>query len=182
VTHPDIYQKLRKELLGAFPDPDQPIPFTELEKLPYLTGVVKEGLRLSFGVMSRLAKTASGDGATFQGYFVPEGTTVSMSTWILHRRKDVFPDPDAFDPTRWTGTPEKLREQERWLVPFSRGTRGCLGQNLAMCELYVTLAMLFRRFEALEAYDCGPEDMVYVDAFSAFHPRDARPFRVVSKT
>jgi len=104
-----------------------------------------------------------------------------MSTWVLHRNKKMFPDPDTFDPTRWIGPPEKLRERERWLVPFSRGTRGCLGRNLAMCELYVTLATLFRRFDALEAYDCGPEDLTYVEAISAFHPRAARPFRVVQK-
>lgn len=104
-----------------------------------------------------------------------------MSSWILHRREDVFPNPDVFDPTRWVGPPEELREQERCFVPFSSGTRSCLGQNLAMCEMYVTLAMIFRRFEALEAYDCGPEDMVYVEAFSAFHPRKARSFRVVAK-
>jgi len=66
------------------------------------------------------------------------------------------------------------------LVPFSSGTRGCLGQNLAMCEMYVTLASIFRRFEGLEAYNCSPADMVYVEAFTAFHPRKARSFRVVA--
>lgn len=104
-----------------------------------------------------------------------------MSSWVFHRNKEVFPDPDVFDPTRWIGPAEELRERERWLVPFSRGTRGCLGQNLAMSELYVGLATLFRRCGALELYRCGPEDMTYVEAISAFHPRNARPFRVVQK-
>ncbi len=45
VTHPDIYSKLRAELVERFPDPEQPMPVIELEKLPYLTAVVKEGLR-----------------------------------------------------------------------------------------------------------------------------------------
>jgi cytochrome P450 len=103
-----------------------------------------------------------------------------MSTWVLHHREEAFPDPDVFDPTRWIGPPEKLREQERCLVSFSRGTRGCIGQNLAMCEMYVTLAMLFRRFDNLEAFNCGPEDMLYVEAFAAFHPKNARSFRVVN--
>ncbi len=76
----------------------------------------------------------------------------------------------------------QLREQERCLVSFSRGSRACLGQTLAMCELYVTLAMLFRRFGELEIHDCGPEDMAYIEAFSAFHPRHARRFRVVQKS
>ena len=104
-----------------------------------------------------------------------------MSSWILHRREDVFPDPDVFDPTRWIGPPEKLAEQEHCLVSFSRGSRSCIGQNLAMCEMYVTLATLFRKFDNLHAYDCGPEDMVYVEAFTAFHPKKARSFKVVGK-
>ena len=45
MTHPEIHQKLRKELLDAFPDPNKQMFFIELENLPYLTGVVKEGLR-----------------------------------------------------------------------------------------------------------------------------------------
>jgi len=45
VTHRDIYSKLRTELLDAFPNLDEDMPFTKLERLPYLTGVVKEGLR-----------------------------------------------------------------------------------------------------------------------------------------
>ncbi len=45
VTQPAIYRRLRAELLARFPDPDQPMPLVELEKLPYLSAVVKEGLR-----------------------------------------------------------------------------------------------------------------------------------------
>ena len=147
--------------------------------------VTKPGLthrRLSYGILSRLARSAPDDGAIFRGHFIPGGTSVSMSSWILHRNKEIFPNPDVFEPTRWIGPAEKLHERERWLVPFSRGSRGCLGRNLAMSEMYVTLASLFRRFENLEVYDCGPEDMVYVEAISAFHPRGARPFRVTQNS
>jgi len=45
VTHPDIYSKLRTEMIEAFPDMSKDMRFTDLEQLPYLTGVVKEGLR-----------------------------------------------------------------------------------------------------------------------------------------
>jgi hypothetical protein len=47
--------------------------------------------------------------------------------------------------------------------------------------LYVTLGTLFRRFENLRAFDVGPEDMAYVDYFSAFHPKGSRAFKVVAK-
>ena len=53
--------------------------------------------------------------------------------------------------------------------------------SLAYCELYVTLGMLFRRFGDLEVYNTGPEDLVYDDYFSSYHPVDARKFHVVGK-
>lgn len=98
---------------------------------------------------------------------------------MMHRNEEAFPSPDTFDPTRWTN-PATVRARERCLVSFSRGSRTCIGQNLALCELYVTLGTLFRRFENLKPFDVGPEDMTYVDYFTAFHPKDARAFRVVT--
>ncbi|KAH8894326.1 cytochrome P450 [Thozetella sp. PMI_491] len=180
MSSPEVYATLRKELCDAFPDPDN-MPLAELEKLPYLTGVVKEGLRLSYGVLTRLPRQAPPEGTTLKGKFIPDGTVVSMSAYMLHRDEGAFPDPERFDPLRWIASPELLHMREHCLVPFSRGSRMCIGQNLAMCEMYVTLGMLFRRFEGLEPYDCGPADMKYVEVFTAYHPKDARPFRVIGK-
>jgi cytochrome P450 len=74
-----------------------------------------------------------------------------------------------------------VRAREKRLVPFSRGSRTCIGQNLALCELYVTLGTLFRRFDNLAVFDVGPEDMTYVDYFTAFHPKGSRAFKIVAK-
>ena len=101
-----------------------------------------------------------------------------MSHYLMHRDPEAFPDPDKFDPERWLN-PDGLRLREKRLVAFSRGNRQCLGQPLAICELYVTLGQVFRRFDDLQAFDVGPEDMVYQDFFSAYHPKTARKFRVV---
>lgn len=82
VANPDIYNKLKKELRDAFPDPSTDLDYTTLEKLPYLTGVVKEGQRLSYGVISRLARATPEGGATFSGYFVPAGVCLPLQlTW-----------------------------------------------------------------------------------------------------
>jgi len=97
---------------------------------------------------------------------------------MMHRNEEAFPSPDTFDPMRWAD-PSKLRAREKCLVTFSRGSRACIGQNLAMCELYVTLGNLFRRFDKLKPFDIGQEDMSLVDYFTAFHPKGSRGFRVV---
>jgi cytochrome P450 len=101
-----------------------------------------------------------------------------MSSWMMHHNIDAFPDPEVFDPDRWTD-PTTFHERDKCLVPFSRGRRMCVGMNLAWCELYVTLGTLFRQFETLEAFNVGDEDMVYQEYFSAFHPPDKRKFQVV---
>jgi cytochrome P450 len=101
---------------------------------------------------------------------------------MMHRNQDAFPSPDTFDTTRWTDPDQAaVRAREKCLVPFSRGSRTCIGQNLALCELYVMLGTLFRRFDNLDAFDVGPQDMGYVDYFSAFHPKGSRAFKVVGK-
>ncbi|KAH8887271.1 cytochrome P450 [Thozetella sp. PMI_491] len=180
ITNRLIYEALTKELRQAFPNPNAELDYATLEKLPYLTGVVREGQRLSYGVISRLPRVTPEGGAVFNGYFVPSGTVVSMSSWMMHRDPDAFPLPDIFDPMRWMD-PATVRTREKCLVSFSRGSRSCIGQNLAMCELYVTIGTLFRRFEKLKPVDIGPKDMTYVDYFTAFHPKDSRSCRVVSE-
>ncbi|KAK7420830.1 hypothetical protein QQZ08_010231 [Neonectria magnoliae] len=174
VTNPDIYKNLVRELREAFPDPTAELSFTELEKLPYLTGIIKEG-------QSRLRRVAPEGGAEIEGYYLPEGTVVSMSSWMMHHDPVAFPDPEVFDPTCWTN-PSTFHEREKCLVPFSRGRRMCIGHNFAWCELYVTLGTLFRRFEDLRPFEVTAEDMVYEEYFTAFNPPDKRKFRVVSKS
>jgi hypothetical protein len=72
-----------------------------------------------------------------------------------------------------TRTPSYPRDQRiRLLIQSS---------SLAHCELYVTLGTLFRRFDKLKVYNTGPEDLVYDDYFSTYHPVDARKFHVVGE-
>lgn len=72
-----------------------------------------------------------------------------MTTLLIHENEDVFRDAQVFRPERWldsknSETPHHL---QRYLVAFSRGSRSCLGINLAWAELYLIVASVFRRFE-----------------------------------
>jgi len=115
----------------------------------------------------------------FNGFALPKGTVVNMTSWLMHRDSTAFPDPEKFDPERWLGDVKKAQYQEKFLVPFSKGNRMCIGLPLAMCELYLAIGQLFRRFDDLTPIDVGPKDMVYEDYFGAFHPKDARKLRVL---
>nr|WNS47923.1 CapH [Capnodium sp. TTI-000886] len=180
ITKPHIYEKVKKELREAFPNDDEELKLSILEQLPYLTGIVKEAQRMSYGVIGRLPRMTPDGGAMFNGYYVPAGTTVSMSTWNMHHNTDAFPNPDTFDPMRWLD-PNGARMREKCFVPFSRGHRMCLGHALAMCELYCSIGTVLHKFEKLEPYKVTDEDMVYEDYVGAVHPLQANSFKVVGK-
>ncbi|KAK0639484.1 cytochrome P450 [Cercophora newfieldiana] len=174
ITDPKVYGKLKAELAEV---DDGEMSFTRLERLPYLTGVVKEGLRLAYGVIGRLPRVVPQGGATFNGFHLPEGTVVGMSSYLMHRNPDAFPNPALFEPERWINTdPEASRAMKACLVPFSRGSRGCIGQNLAMCEMYLALGTLFRRIPNLAAQDVG--ELTYVDYFTAHHGEERQKLKV----
>ncbi|KAK6087164.1 cytochrome P450 [Seiridium cupressi] len=182
LENPRVYHNLVAELTKVFPDHTTTPDFTLLESLPYLKGVVNEGLRLSYGVISRLPRIVPSEGAIFDDFALPKGTCVSMSSWLMHRDPNVFLHADEFHPSRWTqGEPDDLRLRERYLVSFSKGSRGCLGINLAYCELYCTLGRLFRQFDDLEVHGVTEKDMQLVDIHSAWHPISAKALNVVKR-
>lgn len=143
--------------------------------------------RLNPGVPGRLPRVVPRGGMTSSGAYLPEGSVVSMSAWDVHHDQRVFPSPEVFDPWRWiisdsdaSGKADQVRERERYLVAFSKGSRGCVGQNLAMCELYCTIAAVFRRFGDLSlrvAPDFQAEDMEMTELVLGYHPNKRR-FRI----
>ncbi|THU96865.1 cytochrome P450 [Dendrothele bispora CBS 962.96] len=155
-SDPEILKKVRGELKEAWPDPNMDLPYDTLEKLPYLTAVIKESLRLSHGVPVGLLRVVGPDSAVVGGYQVPQGTIVSVGATFMHWNPQVFPEPFKFNPDRWLQ--EQTRELDTYLVPFSRGPRQCIGMNLAWCELFLILGHLFRKLD-IEIKDLTIQDM-----------------------
>jgi len=89
-------------------------------------------------------------------YVVAADTPVAISILLVHHREDVYPEPFAFRPERWTGHKPGTYE---W-IPFGGGTRRCLGAALAMAEQRVVLEAMARRLD-LEAADPAPEHAVH---------------------
>ncbi|KIX99510.1 uncharacterized protein Z520_05086 [Fonsecaea multimorphosa CBS 102226] len=129
--HPECYEKLRAEVLSHKPG------FDDLQTLPYLRGVVKEGLRLSMANPSRLPRVVPQGGWTFSDQHFPAGTEVSCTPYSLHLNPRVFPDPQAFRPERWL---EPSDEMVRDAIPFGLGSRQCIARNLATVELFCAVA------------------------------------------
>ncbi|MCJ1381679.1 hypothetical protein MMC17_004790 [Xylographa soralifera] len=147
LANPTILSSLKTELHAALPSPSSPAPLPLLEQLPYLTAIIYEALRLSYGVSNRLARVSPSpmlftDALTGKTWSIPPGTPTSMTSVLINQDESIFPNALVFDPDRWLKNPRLTK----YLVSFSKGTRQCLGMNLAYAELYMCLAAIWRRF------------------------------------
>ncbi|KAJ5546650.1 Cytochrome P450 [Penicillium frequentans] len=152
LANPSILNRLRTEIETVPTHASWP----QLEKLPYLMAVIEEGNRLSFGVTARIGRRAHEElvftpssYATTPGtgvsYKIPARTPLSISTLSAHTAQSVFPDPFTIDPERWLG--EAGRKRKRFQMAFTKGSRNCLGIELANAELCLVIAALVRSFE-----------------------------------
>ncbi|KAK8875228.1 trichodiene oxygenase [Apiospora arundinis] len=156
-SNPDILPRLRRELDDAFPIVlnHRAVPITfrtddlkQLEKLPYLGAVLTEGMRLSPGNCTRMARVTDKD-LFYHEWCIPAGTPVGMTAILLHTDENSYSDPMRFNPDRWlAGSKTDGAEGEaRVYAPFSRGTRICLGIHLAWAEMYSVLSALVQGYD-----------------------------------
>ena len=169
LTQPSVLATLQAELAAAMPDPAVLPPVAALEKLPYLTAVVLEGLRVTDGVPHRLSRVAPDAALRYAGRVIPAGVPVSMSAAHVHRDPRCWGDDAAvFRPERWLPLDIKGAALQKYFVVFGKGSRSCLGQSLAYAELYLVLAMVVRRCGArMDTADTVYEEHVQtvMDAF-----------------
>ncbi|KAJ3571646.1 hypothetical protein NP233_g3619 [Leucocoprinus birnbaumii] len=158
LNNPAIRIRLIKELEEAWPEKSTRVGVETLEKLPYLTAVIKESLRFSHGFVSPLPRVVQED-VVIGKAFVPAGTVVAMGHSFIHNNHDIFPDPQSFNPDRWLGE-DKSKALDRCLVAFSKGPRMCLGVDLAWCELYLLFGNLLRKLD-MQLYNTTEGDFDY---------------------
>jgi cytochrome P450 len=132
--HPIWQTKLRAELRNLSTSPDERFPSTRaLDSLPILDAIITETLRLyspNPGPWPRHHPTAS---CQINRYTIPARTTISTSSYTLHRNESVFPSPEEWKPERWLeASSEQRAGMMKWFWAFGSGTRMCIGSNLAL--------------------------------------------------
>ncbi len=141
--HPDIANELCAELAsvlhGDAPTVDQ------LGKLPFLDAVVKESMRVLPPVP--LHPRVVAEDHELGGHFLPANTELFLSIFHMHHDPALFPEPNRFDPRRWS----KIKPSVYEYNPFSAGPRMCIGAAFAMMEIKIALAMLLQRFRVERA-------------------------------
>ena len=131
---PTILKSLKAEVETAIPDPRTVPLWQDLESLPYLGAVTKEGLRMSYCVVSRMLRVSPTVPLRYKDWIVPPNTPISMNNMDMHDDPSVFIHPTLFNPTRWLRSADSAKLHKQ-LAPFCRGTRACVGLNLAYAEM-----------------------------------------------
>jgi cytochrome P450 len=173
--HPEALAKLRKEFddvfgddIGATADLIKTKPLL-INKLVYSTAVIKgEFSNLEnhiFEAQSQLetlrlyppaSSVRQGDGAIkLDGHEYPaKGFMVWVVSHSIHRRPELFPSPDKFIPERFLPAPDNWQEvpKDAWR-PFEKGPRACIGQELAMLETKIIMALTLRDFDIRGAFE-----------------------------
>jgi cytochrome P450 len=140
--HPEQEARLHAEVDAVLGD--RPPALADLPHLPYTLRVIKEAMRLYPPAWVLNVRRAAAD-TTLGPYPVRRGDRLWLSPFAMHRRPAFYPDPERFDPDRWT--PERERALPKYAyMPFGGGPRVCIGNGFALMEAHLIVAAVTRRF------------------------------------
>ncbi|NWX94943.1 CP4B1 protein, partial [Nothoprocta ornata] len=142
--YPEYQQRCREEVKEILGDRDT-VEWEDLGKMTFCTMCIKESLRL-FPPVPIVSRYLSKPVTFSDGRSLPEGLYVAVSIFAVHRNRDVWEDPEMFDPMRFSPQNAAQRHSHAFL-PFSAGPRNCIGQQFAMNEMKVALALTLKHFE-----------------------------------
>lgn len=160
--HRDVREELQQEvdrvLAGRIPT------FDDIPQLAYTTMVLEESMRL-YPPAYAVSRTAV-DEDVVGGFHVEKGAMITLSPYLTHRHPEFWENPDQFEPRRFSA--ERKAERPRYAyIPFGGGPRICIGNNFAMTEATLILAMIAQRFQL----DHVPQHRVELEPLITLRPR-----------
>jgi sterol 14-demethylase len=153
---PEYLERVLKELDTHF-GVDGEVTFQALREIPVLENVIKEVLRLHPPLIFLIRKVMQD--FHFKDYTIKAGKYVCASPRVSHRIADVFPDPEKFDPDRYSEARQEDARPFSWIA-FGGGKHKCSGNAFAMLQLKAIFSILLRRytFELIDDKDAYQDD------------------------
>ncbi|KAK9864570.1 hypothetical protein WJX84_002516 [Apatococcus fuscideae] len=143
--HPEYVQRIQAEVDEVVGD-GKPT-FENLKSLAFTMRVINESMRLYPQPPVLIRRALEED--ELAGYHIPKGSDFFISVWNLHRSPKYWDKPEEFNPDRFPiseSVPNEVTQDYAYL-PFGAGRRKCIGDQFALFESVIILAMLFRRFD-----------------------------------
>ncbi len=139
---PKVKEKLLAELATLGDNPD----YMTIAKLPYLTAVCNETLRIHSVAMLTFPRIVQEPVELF-GHKIEPRTVILGCMYLLHQREDLYPNPQQFRPERFLERQYSPYE----FMPFGAGTRRCIGEALAIFEMKLVLANILSNYQLILA-------------------------------
>ncbi len=167
--HPAVAERLRAEVAAALGTRTPTVD--DLPRLGYARMVVEEAMRLYPPVWGFTRQAIDED--RVGGFTIPKRSVVTISPYVTHRHPSYWHDPERFDPERFT--PERIRSRPRFAyLPFSGGPRLCIGNEFALMEAQLVLAMTVQRYRLRLV----PGTRVEAESRLTLRPRGGLPMTV----
>ena len=144
--HPEHQDKVREEVRNVLMGRDW-LEYDDLKELKYTQWCIKEAMRL-YPPVTDVMRVLSQD-TEFEGVLVPKGTKAYLKTSAYHRHPDVWENPNVYDPLRFSPSNSEGRDPFAY-IPFSAGNRNCIGQNFALNEEKIVVAMIVSNFKLID--------------------------------
>ncbi|GFX75022.1 cytochrome P450 3A21 [Trichonephila clavipes] len=178
--NPEIQHKLFTELRDAMQETKGELSYEAIQGMKYLDNVVAETLRI-FPPSTRLERVADVDlKLADTGITIPKGTIVTIPNYALQHDPQFFPNPDVFDPDRFT-VEERAKRDPYAYLPFGAGPRNCIGMRFALMEIKVCLVYIVANFKLQRCPLTKDEVEKLVYQLNEEAEQTERPIRRLSK-
>jgi cytochrome P450 len=170
--HPEVKQRLIGEIDSVL---GLRIPkFEDVPKLVYARAVLDETLRM-YPPVHVFSRQALADDE-ISGHFIPKGSFMTISSWVLHRHEMHWDQPEVFDPDRFlAGSGRKVKPFA--YIPFGAGPRICLGKHFGLTELVLLFSFFTQKFD----FSLRPGHRVQPLGRMTLRPSDGMPMMIKAR-
>ncbi|XP_017125773.1 cytochrome P450 6a2 [Drosophila elegans] len=143
----DIQDRLRTEIQTVLEEHGGQLTYESVKAMRYMNQIISETLRL-YTLVPHLERKALNDYVVpgHPKFVIEKGTQILIPACAYHRDEDLYPDPETFDPERFSQEKVAARDSVEWL-PFGDGPRNCIGMRFGQMQVRVGLAQIISRFK-----------------------------------